>query len=147
MEKVAGAVEILVRIKPYNPKRNHFKQRHHTFFGFNFSEAKGWCKVPSKIKVGGKVFDVEDYLRGVLNNEDDPDSEPVFDVCTIKEAQAIDAKEKAEKEQRRTADKADLIGGINRPVEMGSRVESSEVVEASEERKPRAARGRHAVRP
>jgi hypothetical protein len=145
MQRAPGSVELLARIKPYNPKRGLLKQKYYTFFGFNFSEAKGWCRIPSKIVHGGKSFDVEAYLRAVRNNEDDPDSKLVFDVCTIKQAREIDAKETREKEQRANADKADRLGGIDRPVDMrgaGHPDENKDEEEAPVKAEPRRRRAR-----
>ena len=46
VETIAGADEILVRIKPLNPAKGRHKQRFHTFFGFNFRENRGWSRTP-----------------------------------------------------------------------------------------------------
>ena len=73
------------------------------------------------IKVNGEEFDVADYLRNVRNNENDPDSIPVFDVCTKAEALAIEKREKREREEKNSPDKAEEIGGLNNPVAGHSR--------------------------
>lgn len=143
-----GSVEVLVRIKPLNPKKGRVKQRYATFFGTTFYESRGWNRVPSKIVHGERTFDVANYLRNVLQNESDPDSENVFDVCTKEEARALDKKEKKAREEKNTADTADLIGGVNNPVDMTLSVGPDAEEEAPTEvpapapstRKPRAPR-------
>lgn len=115
---IPGVEEILVRIRPYNPKKGILKQRFHTFFGFNFRENRGWSRTPSKITVNEEEFDVAEYLRSVRQDENNPESPRVFDVCNKAEAQAIEKREKREREEKNTPDKAEALGGLNNPTQM-----------------------------
>lgn len=115
---VAGAKEIWVRIRPFNPQRKRFRKRHATWFGITIYEERGWCRVPEKITHGGKTIDVGEYMRGVRQFDQDPDSELVFDVCTKEEAQALERREKKALEEKNTADNAAKIGGVENPVNM-----------------------------
>lgn len=81
---------MLVRLKPYNPKRGCFLRRF-TYKGLRFQEERGWYRVD---------LGVAKYLGDVRQVDSDPDSSPAFDVCTEEEARALEEKEKREKRQR-----------------------------------------------
>lgn len=139
-EESKAVKEIFVRIKPYNPRKGHLKQRFFTFFGFNFRESNGWQRMQATITHGGRELDVEEYLRSVRQDENDPDSEPVFDVCTSKkEALALAAREKKEAEEKRTPDTAEVIGGANNPREIRTRGDALEPLPRSGSRSERGA--------
>jgi len=71
---------LLVRLKPYNPRRKHVL-RTFTYKGQRFQEARGWHKVPSWLG---------EELREIPQIESDPASPFAFDVCTLAEAERMD---------------------------------------------------------
>jgi hypothetical protein len=81
---------MLVRLKPYDPRRRHVLRRY-TYNGVKFHEERGWYRVAG---------DDAEYLRGVHQLAHDPHSPPAFDVCTDEEARALDDKEKRETQVR-----------------------------------------------
>ncbi|MBN2196400.1 MAG: hypothetical protein JW751_26540 [Polyangiaceae bacterium] len=74
---------LLVRLKPYDPRRGHVLRRY-TYAGIKFHEERGWSRVEKP---------VGDYLRSVHQLPGDSYSPLAFDVCTEEEAKAIDATE------------------------------------------------------
>lgn len=72
-----------VRIRPFNKQRGQLTRRY-VFRGFRFEESSGWYQVPD---------DVADALQGMLTFPDNPDSKPVFDVCTEEEAKAMSVRD------------------------------------------------------
>lgn len=84
------------RIKPYNPKKGLTLQRY-TVLGQVYLESKGWYPIDSE-----ELARALKKLRVDENNEESP---PVFDVCTLDEANQIDEQEarKARHGERRTA--------------------------------------------
>lgn len=88
-----------VRIKRYNPKRGFRKQRF-TVFGMKFVEENNWYKVRTSVVFDGEKRDLKTYLENVLQDDDDPDSEYVFDVVSEAEAERINKREE-EAERRK----------------------------------------------
>jgi len=84
---------MLVRLKPYDPRRG-FVLRRYTYLGIKFHEERGWYRVDKP---------VADYLRTVREEPDEEYTPLAFDVCTDAEAQALDAKETDEAKVRRAA--------------------------------------------
>ncbi len=74
---------LLARLKPFDGKR--FVRRSVTVFGIKFIGDRGWYRVDDS---------VADYIRTIVQRDEDPDSPPAFDVCTDAEAHAIDEREK-----------------------------------------------------
>ena len=87
---------MLCRLKKYDPRRGHVLRRF-TYRGIKFQEERGWYRVDKS---------VADYLSKVHQVASDEHSPLAFDVCTEKEATALDAKEKEEGEVRKTASDA-----------------------------------------
>ena len=85
---------LLVRLKPYDPRRGH-RLRRYTYRGIKFQEERGWYRVDKA---------VADYLRQVRQVASDQHAPLAFDVCTADEAKALDAKEKDATTARKTAD-------------------------------------------
>lgn len=84
---------MLVRLKPYDPRRGHVLRRF-TYAGVKIQEERGWHRVSKA---------VADYLRAVRAIASDEYSPLAFDVCTDEEAKALDAKEEVETKVRRSA--------------------------------------------
>ncbi len=84
---------MLVRLKPYDPRRGHVLRRF-TYAGVKIHEERGWHRVSKQ---------VADYLRGVRQVNGDDYSPLAFDVCTDEEAKALDAREEVETKVRRSA--------------------------------------------
>ncbi len=84
---------MLVRLKPYDPRRK-FVLRRYVYAGIHFLVTRGWERVPKA---------VGDYLRDVRQKEFDPYSPPAFDVCTEAEAAALEKRERELSGARRTA--------------------------------------------
>ncbi len=84
---------ILVRLKPYDPRRK-FVLRRYVYAGIHFLVTRGWERGPKA---------VGDYLRDVRQKEFDPYSPPAFDVCTEAEAAALEKRERELSGARRTA--------------------------------------------
>ncbi len=87
---------MLVRLKPYDPRRG-FVLRRFTYAGIKFHEERGWYRVDKA---------VADYLRGVHEAPESDFTPLAFDVCTEEEAKAIDAREESESRVRRTPSEA-----------------------------------------
>jgi hypothetical protein len=94
----------LARLKPYDPRRRHLLRSFmHGPSGKRFEEKRGWYRVTDG---------VAKYLARVHQVESDPESPLAFDVCTLEEAKAIDAREKVVAERRAgAADANDLTTG------------------------------------
>jgi hypothetical protein len=75
---------LLCRLKKYNARRGHVLRRY-TYRGIKFQEERGWYRVAKA---------VADYLATVRQVASDEHSPLAFDVCTEKEAAAMDAKDK-----------------------------------------------------
>ncbi len=84
---------LLVRLKPYDPRRGHVLRRF-TYRGIKFHEERGWYRVEKA---------VGEYLRTVRQVHGDEHSPPAFDVCTDEEARALDAQEKEAAATRKAA--------------------------------------------
>lgn len=84
---------LLVRLKPYDPRRGHVLRRY-TYRGIKFHEERGWYRVDKA---------VADYLREVRQVPSDEYSPVAFDVCTDDEAKALDAKDKKATAKRKAA--------------------------------------------
>jgi hypothetical protein len=84
---------MLVRLKPFDPRRGHVLRRF-TYAGVKIHEERGWHRVSNQ---------VADYLRGVRQVNGDEYSPLAFDVCTDEEAKALDAREEVETKVRRSA--------------------------------------------
>lgn len=74
---------LLVRLKPYDPRRGHVLRRF-TYAGIKFQEERGWYRVERP---------VAEYLRAVREVPSDRYAPLAFDVCTEAEAKALDAGE------------------------------------------------------
>ena len=91
---------LLVRLKPYDPRRG-FKLRRFTFAGIRFQPEQGWYRVEKS---------VGEYLRSVRATTSDEHSPPAFDVHTDTEAQALDDKEADKAKQvHRATDHLELV--------------------------------------
>jgi len=84
---------LLVRLKPYDPRRG-FVLRRFTYKGIKFQEERGWYRVEKQ---------VADYLAGVRQVDHDAHSPPAFDVQSDEEAKALDAREESEAKTRKNA--------------------------------------------
>jgi hypothetical protein len=84
---------MLVRLKPYDPRRGHVLRRF-TYAGVKIHEERGWHRVTKA---------VADYLRGVHQVANDEYSPLAFDVCTDEEAKALDVRDEVETKVRRSA--------------------------------------------
>ena len=84
---------MLVRLKPYDPRRGHVLRRF-TYAGVKIHEERGWHRVSKQ---------VADYLRGVRQVNGDEYSPLAFDVCTDEEAKALDTREEVESKVRKSA--------------------------------------------
>jgi hypothetical protein len=62
---------LLVRLKPYDPRRGHVLRRY-TYAGIKFQEERGWYRVERP---------VAEYLRAVREVPTDRYAPPAFDVC------------------------------------------------------------------
>ena len=74
---------LLVRLKPYDPRRG-FVLRRFTFGGIRFQDEHGWYRVERK---------VGEHLRAVRTVPTDRYAPLAFDVCTEAEAKALDVGE------------------------------------------------------
>jgi hypothetical protein len=74
---------LLVRLKPYDPRRGHVLRRY-TYAGIKFQDERGWYRVERP---------VAEYLRAVREVPSDRYAPLAFDVCTEAEAKALDAGE------------------------------------------------------
>lgn len=84
---------LLVRLKPYDPRRGHVLKRY-TYAGIKFQEERGWYRVEKP---------VADYLRTVHEVPTDNYSPLAFDVCTEDEAKALDTVESETTKVKRSA--------------------------------------------
>ena len=84
---------LLVRLKPYDPRRGHVLRRY-TYRGIKLHEERGWYRVEKP---------VANYLRAVRQVASDEHSPLAFDVCTDDEARALDAREKEAGATRKAA--------------------------------------------
>lgn len=87
---------MLVRIKPYNPRRGHVLRRFtyahpRTGTRYRFDDSRGWYTVPTE---------VARVLEGVHSRYEDLDSPLAFDVCTKEQAIALDQRETVEEEPK-----------------------------------------------
>ncbi len=74
---------LLVRLKPYDPRRGHVLRRF-TYAGIKFQPERGWYRVERS---------VAEYLRGVRQQSADQYAPLAFDVCTDTEAAALEARD------------------------------------------------------
>ena len=88
----------LVRIKPYNKKIGHVLKRY-TVFRIRFEERRGWYKVSDRVANYLKDVDMEYGVEG---------SKKAFDVCTEKEAKAMEAAELRKAQERANATEPNL---------------------------------------
>ena len=84
---------LLVRLKPYDPRRGHVLRRY-TYAGIKFQEERGWYRVEKP---------VAEYLRAVHEVPTDGYSPLAFDVCTEEEAKALEAGESEATKVKRSA--------------------------------------------
>ncbi len=84
---------LLVRLKPFDPRRGHVLRRF-TYAGVKIHEERGWYRVSKP---------VGEYLRSVRQVASDEYSPLAFDVCTEEEAKALDMREEVETKVRRSA--------------------------------------------
>ncbi len=86
---------MLVRLKPYNPRRG-FVTKRFTYRGVKFQSERGWYRVEKEIA---------DYLRGVKQIHGDEHSPDAFDVKTPSEAERLEEVEESEaRAQKSTAE-------------------------------------------
>ena len=85
---------LLVRLKPYDPRRGHVVRRF-TYRGIKFHEERGWYRVASE---------VAEYLRAVRQVQSDEHAPLAFDVCTEEEARALDDEEAKEITRSKASD-------------------------------------------
>jgi|WetSurMetagenome_2_1015567.scaffolds.fasta_scaffold104444_1 hypothetical protein len=95
----SGSDTLLVRLKPYNPKRGHTLQRY-CYSNIIFRTDRGWYRVEAKLAA---------ELRSVQQVHTNQDSAPAFDVCTEEEARAIDEREADAAETRKSAGKSNVV--------------------------------------
>ncbi len=104
---------LLVRLKPYEPRRGHVLKRF-TYAGIKIHEERGWHRVAK---------DVGEYLRSVRQVPADPYSALAFDVCNEEEAKGLDVKDEAESKVRRVAtDEIKLSPARPEPIEVAPEV-------------------------
>jgi hypothetical protein len=84
---------LLVRLKPFDPRRGHVLRRY-TYAGIKFQEERGWYRVEKP---------VAEYLRGVRETPTDRYSPLAFDVCTEAEAKALETTETEASKVKRSA--------------------------------------------
>ncbi len=84
---------LLVRLKPYDPRRGHVLRRF-TYAGIKIHEERGWYRVAK---------DIAEYLRTVHEIPGEPYTPLAFDVCADDEAKALDAREDADARVRKSA--------------------------------------------
>jgi hypothetical protein len=124
---------MLVRLKPFDPRRGHVLRRY-TYAGIKFHGERGWYRVEKR---------VADYLRTVRQQLADPHSPPAFDVCSEEEAKAMEAKAMEAKERDAAAERKtaadDIKLSVARPA---GAVTTSDLPDApKDDRKPRKDRG------
>lgn len=101
------AENMLVRIKPLNPKKGHLRRTHiEQKFGMRFRVEGGWYEVPVA---------VARELRKVTQNPDDPESPEVFDVVTRAQAHEIRQYEELRAEKLRATPDAPTKLAVRRP--------------------------------
>ncbi len=93
-----------VRIKPFNPQKG-FKSKTYTFQSQIFREEKGWYEVSDKL--AAKLVDI-------TNEPYNPESKPVFDVCTPEEAQALEDFEARKAVERAAAKNPHRVHNVKR---------------------------------
>jgi hypothetical protein len=81
-----------LRIHPREPKKG-YRVRVYNVYGSPFAEERGWYRVSFR-------EDQFAILRMIRNEPDNPDSKPVFDICTEEERKALEAAEARAKEPR-----------------------------------------------
>lgn len=84
---------LLVRLKPFDPRRGALLRRY-TYAGIKFHHERGWYRVERR---------VADYLRSVRQRPSDPQAPLAFDVATEEEAKALDARDKEAAGARKAA--------------------------------------------
>ena len=84
---------MLCRLKKFDARRGHVLRRY-TYRGIKFQEERGWYRVDKS---------VADYLATVRQVASDEHSPLAFDVCSEKEASALDTKEKEDSAARKMA--------------------------------------------
>ena len=83
----------LARLKPRNPRKG-LVMGSHTYQGMRFTVEAGWHEVDES---------TADYLRTVHSNVENDESPLAFDVCTPKEAQELEDRQRLAAEQRASA--------------------------------------------
>jgi len=84
---------MLVRLKPFDPRRGHVLRRY-TYRGIKLHEERGWYRLEKP---------VAEYLRTVRQQPADPHSPLAFDICSEEEAKAVDNRDKDSSNARKTA--------------------------------------------
>ena len=95
---------MLVRLKPFDPRRGHVLRRF-TYRGVKFHEERGWYRVEPVVAA---------YLKTVRQVGNDPHAPLAFDVLSEEEARALDAREESETKVRRGAADATRVA-VARP--------------------------------
>jgi len=79
---------MFVRLKPYNPRRGHVRRRQ-MVEGVRFDGEHNWYRIDDHA--------FAERLRVMTQDENDPESAALFDVCTEAEARAIQERERERK--------------------------------------------------
>lgn len=109
-----SAKKLLVRLKPHNPRKGCVLRTFvHGPTGKRFEERRGWYTIDAlasfqRENERGEMKKVllVSALREARQVEGDEDSKGAFDICTLEEARAIDAREKKEGVRRAGAGEA-----------------------------------------
>jgi hypothetical protein len=96
---------MLVRLKPYDPRRGNVLRRF-TYRGIKFHQERGWYRVEKA---------VAEHLRSIHQVPAAPLSPLAFDVCSDDEAKTLDAKEKDSATARKAADDEIKLSAARQP--------------------------------
>lgn len=128
----------LVRLKRHDPRRRHVLRSYmHGPSGKRFEEKRGWYVVPGELAA---------KLAKVRQIESEDESPLAFDICTLAEAKAIDAREKVITERRAAAADAndltssDVADGRRRAADVAGEVAPEEKTVAAPLRRAPASR-------
>ena len=130
------AEQMLVRIKPYNPKKGHVRRCHIVQkYGMRFKVDAGWYEVPAA---------VARELRKELTDANDPESAEIFDVMTKAQAQETLQFEQMKVERLKASPEAAIKLRVRRPVGQRSPDDNAEeeLTELAEEELQPAPRAR-----
>lgn len=106
----------LVRLKPFNEKKGYLV-RVYMIEGIRFHEERGWYEVPD---------DLAEKLRELHQDHYDEDSPLLFDVCTPKQAEKLDAKAAEVEEVKASARKPAQVAR-SRSLESGGDMSTADI--------------------